>query len=989
MRKFLFLTFLLLSALMSVSMSAAGAPVSAQTPVVKGHAPTASGVGITGPATPLAGDTLHLGATFSDPDGDAESGSLLQWYHSDGTAIAGATGQDYVIQDSDAGQRLQAGYTPKTDPLITDPDTGAEVKSALTVLIMGKPDGAKSTFTRDKGTISATGTDKAILTLTLKDSSGNPVSGIAGRLSLAHVPVAGADSVSLTTDDRGNGVYEFSVTGTQPGTVEFTPQLDGAPLATTPATLSLLLTGDSATAQITASDLTVTRNDAAADDSATNQVQAVVTDAAGRPVSGVAVSFTTVAPAHITVSTGVTDVNGVATASLASTQAGPVTVTARINSTGSEQTVDVNFMAGAPSASNSTLTAGASVITANGGGGNGTSLLTLTLKDAKGNLVTGLTDVAFTVAGVADTTLTAVTESPAGSGVYTATLSGTTAGTATVTASAGGAALGGLQVQVSLAADITTAAVRTVTETTGGAKADNVSTNTLTATVEDANGNRVPNATVDWSVTTGIATLNSATSTTDSNGQAVITVKDMTAETATITAKAGSNAADGGQTADTVFSLYPVVSGITQGVNNSPADNTTQNTLTVQIADLAGNALTNQAVTLSLSGSNLGTGPATLKNGANALTAASTSYAVTTDANGQVMLTATDVTAETISVSVKTSTSTQAAVTKTSTFALYPVLSSLTAGANNVPANNTTTNSVIATFTDKKGTALAAGTVVTFTFSLDKGTARVTNATAPTWTGAVGAGGQVTFLLADSSATAEAVTLTGYVQGSAIDQKTASVNFVAYTLSNISVNGASFTTSQGFPTTGFTGAKFQLLMNGVTTWNGDYNWSTNQTGWTSVDTGGTVTFTGTATTATKSVTITATPKEGGAPARTYSFTVSNWYRATTTSTYTYSAAVTYCSGLGGVLPTRLNLINTNITSGSVSARGVGYLWGEFGHISSSTYPLASTGFSVNWTRTNDATGTSHYFVWMSNPGSAVVSTNADTVQYPAVCRVGL
>ncbi|STB67905.1 intimin-like protein [Citrobacter freundii] len=122
--------------------------------------------------------------------------------------------------------------------------------------------------------------------------------------------------------------------------------MDGVVLATLPATRTLVLTGDSATAQITASGLTVTRNDAVADDSATNQVQAVVTDAAGRPVSGVAVSFTTVAPAHITVSTGVTDIHGVATASLASPQSGPVAVTAKINSTGSEQTVDVNFMAG-------------------------------------------------------------------------------------------------------------------------------------------------------------------------------------------------------------------------------------------------------------------------------------------------------------------------------------------------------------------------------------------------------------------------------------------------------------------------------------------------------------------------------------------------------------------------------------------------------------------------------------------------------------------
>ncbi|HGY4723566.1 TPA: hypothetical protein ACNV1G_004825 [Citrobacter amalonaticus] len=93
MRNFLSLFFFILLALMTVSLPAAGAPVSAQTPVVKGHVPTVSGVGITGPVTPLAGDTLHLGATFSDPDGDAESGSLLQWYHSDGTAIAGATGQ--------------------------------------------------------------------------------------------------------------------------------------------------------------------------------------------------------------------------------------------------------------------------------------------------------------------------------------------------------------------------------------------------------------------------------------------------------------------------------------------------------------------------------------------------------------------------------------------------------------------------------------------------------------------------------------------------------------------------------------------------------------------------------------------------------------------------------------------------------------------------------------------------------------------------------
>lgn len=51
---------------------------------------------------------------------------------------------------------------------------------------------------------------------------------------------------------------------------------------------------------------------------------------------------------------------------------------------------------------------------------------------------------------------------------------------------------------------------------------------------------------------------------------------------------------------------------------------------------------------------------------------------MTTDAYGQVILTATNVTAETISVSAKTSNSIQAAKAATSTFVVYPVLTGKT-----------------------------------------------------------------------------------------------------------------------------------------------------------------------------------------------------------------------------------------------------------------------------------------------------------------------
>ncbi|STB67910.1 intimin-like protein [Citrobacter freundii] len=647
------------------------------------------------------------------------------------------------------------------------------MKSALTVLIMGKPDGAKSTFTQDRGVIAATGADKAILTLTLKDSAGNPVSGIAARLSLAHTATDGLDAVSLTTDDRGNGVYEFSVTGTQPGTVVFTPQMDGADLTTTPATRTLVLTGDSSTAQITATNLTITTDNALADDSATNQVQAIVTDASGRPVSGVAVSFTTVAPAHITVSTGVTDIHGVATASLASPQSGPVAVTAKINSTGSEQTVDVNFMAGAPLTANSTLTVTPGSIVANGGGTGGTSLLTLTLKDAKGNPVTGLTDVVLTVSGVTDTALTVVSESPAGSGIYTTVLSGTTAGTATVGTTVSGVDFSATPstVDVTLTPDLSTATVTSLTSTTNAALANNIDTQTLTATVKDANGNLVSGATVNFVASTGIATLSGATSTTNGSGQATVTVKDTTAETATLTAKVGTNAADTGKTVDTTFGLYPVVSGITQGVNNSPADSVTTNTLMVQVSDLAGNAIKNQGVTLNLAGTSLGTGPATLKYQTTVLTSASTAQAVTTDANGQVLLTATDITAETITVSMAVNNG-SVAQTQTSTFALYPVVSSLTVGTNNVPADSTSLNTLVATITDKKGTSLASQSI-TLTLTADKGTATFTN-TSP-WTTTTNGSGQVTLSLKDN--TVESVSVTA----KAGTEPTGMVNSVYFT----------------------------------------------------------------------------------------------------------------------------------------------------------------------------------------------------------------
>lgn len=90
MRKFLSL-FLCIVAVLMVLLAAGSPGLYAQDwtsgKTVVGHPPVATGVTVTG--TPQAGSVLSGHYTFSDPDGDDEAGSLLQWYASGdgGTAL--------------------------------------------------------------------------------------------------------------------------------------------------------------------------------------------------------------------------------------------------------------------------------------------------------------------------------------------------------------------------------------------------------------------------------------------------------------------------------------------------------------------------------------------------------------------------------------------------------------------------------------------------------------------------------------------------------------------------------------------------------------------------------------------------------------------------------------------------------------------------------------------------------------------------------------
>ncbi|QDH81320.1 T9SS type B sorting domain-containing protein [Echinicola soli] len=92
------------------------------------EAPAASGLSIAG--EPTVEKTLTASYTFSDADGDAESGSVYQWYRSDDnagtgkTVISGVNSDQYTLQTADRGKYLSFEVTPNDGQ-----DAGTTVES--------------------------------------------------------------------------------------------------------------------------------------------------------------------------------------------------------------------------------------------------------------------------------------------------------------------------------------------------------------------------------------------------------------------------------------------------------------------------------------------------------------------------------------------------------------------------------------------------------------------------------------------------------------------------------------------------------------------------------------------------------------------------------------------------------------------------------------------------------------------------------------------
>ncbi|HCB1597835.1 TPA: Ig-like domain-containing protein [Citrobacter farmeri] len=373
-----------------------------------------------------------------------------------------------------------------------------------------------------------------------------------------------------------------------------------------------------------------------------------------------------------------------------------------------------------------------------------TNSVKATVTDAQGNLLAGQV-VNFS----ADNGATIAASGTTGSdGTVTMTLTSTVAGDATVTASINNSSR---SVSVTFTADAGTAQLADgaleVVDT--GARADGETTNSVKATVTDAQGNLLAGQVVNFSVNNG-ATI-AASGTTGADGTVLMTLTSTVAGDATVTASINGSSRSVSVTFIADASTAQIADGALERViNGALADGSTPNSVKATVTDANGNILAGQSVSFSAD------------NGATIAASG------TTGSDGTVTMT---LTSRVVGDSTVTASINNSSESVEVTFVADTGTAQIAAGALEVVdtgarADGETTNRVKATVTDARGTPLPDQVV---NFSADNG---ATIAASGTTNGA----GTITMSL--TSLVAGDVTVTASINGSS---RSVNVTFVADT----------------------------------------------------------------------------------------------------------------------------------------------------------------------------------------------------------------
>lgn len=476
----------------------------------------------------------------------------------------------------------------------------------------------------------------------------------------------------------------------------------------------------------------------------------------------------------------VTNASGIATFTVTNTKAEQATYTASVaaDSVTITQTASVTFQPGPVSAAQSTFTANPTTLAADG---TSNSTLTVTLKDANNNAISGQ---AVTLSqGSGSSTITATQGTTDANGAATFSVKSMKAEAVTYTATANGVSVTA-KPTVTFQAGAVNATQSTLTASKANVIANDTDSATLTVSLKDSNGNAINNQAVTLNQGSGSSEITAVQGTSDASGTATFTVKSTKAETVTYTATAG-----GVTLAPTVNVAFQPgaenasVSKVAVSKSSVSADGTDSSIVTVTLTDAHSNPIAGKNITLSQ-----GNGSSTIAPSAGA----------TTNSSGQAVFTVTNTKAETVTYTA-TDTTDSIALTQTGTVTFEPGavdanLSTIDSSKSDVAADNTDNAAITVTLKDVNGNSIS-GRVVTL--SQGSGSSTITAVQ-----GTTDASGVATFAV--KSTKAEAVTYAAIAGGVTLAAKTgvtflpgavsASESEVVVSKTNVSADGADSST---------------------------------------------------------------------------------------------------------------------------------------------------------------------------------------------------
>ncbi|WP_240778523.1 inverse autotransporter adhesin EaeX/Air [Escherichia coli] len=538
---------------------------------------------------------------------------------------------------------------------------------------------AYSSIVTDKTTYTAGGVIK--VTVTLKDSYENLVGGQRDAINQAiQLPNTKAESIAWNEDQKG--IYTATYTALLPGT-GLKAQLQMSDWASALTSNDYSISGDAASAQIVAMQVTTGNPDVLANGSDRHTVNVRVEDQFGNVLPEQTVTFTVTKGAAVFANAGQsadirTDAHGMAEVDLSSTVADASTVEAKVNQSSDSKTV--NFVADVSTAQIADL-----VVIKDGSVADGSTANTLRVRvtDAFGNALDGQT-VSVLAGNSATVAPTVITEPD---GTVEISVTSQTAGVSAVTASINNSSL---SQSVMFVADIRTAQIADLEVIKDGSVADGSTVNTLRVRVTDAFGNTLAGQTV--SVLADNNATVAPTVITEPDGTVEISVTSQTAGTSTVTASINSSS----QSRNVTFIADVRTAKIADLVvikDGSEADGSTANTLRARVTDAFGNALAGQTVSVLAD---------------NGATVAST---VTTGSDGTVEI---SITSQTAGISTVTATINNSTLSQNVTFVAdvrTAKIADLVVIKDGSEADGSTANTLRARVTDAFGNALAGQTV--------------------------------------------------------------------------------------------------------------------------------------------------------------------------------------------------------------------------------------------------------------------------------------